>query len=102
MALQVRPAGRLTWLRWWAPAHTAKKQDPAREERDPAQTHRETPALKFSECDLRTLAFQDPSRGSQVKAIFKAKAKAKTKTRTQNVSAVSLRQTHHGVKERGI
>ena len=34
-----------------------QEQDPAREETDPAQTHRETPALKFSECDLRTLGF---------------------------------------------
>ena len=26
MNSQVRPAGRLTWLGWWAPAHTAKSK----------------------------------------------------------------------------
>ena len=60
MASQVQPAGRLTWLGVVGSCSHGQEQDPAKEERDPAQTHRETPALKFSECDLRTLGFPRP------------------------------------------
>ena len=85
MALQVQPAGRLTWLRWWAPAHTAKSKILQEKKETQLRLTEKLLLWSFQSVIWGPWTSQDPSRGSQVKAIFKSKSKAKTKTRTQNV-----------------